>query len=256
MSGSSYWRVTKAIAVAALLAIVSAMPAAAAAKSKKSSSLTKAQVIKLIKQYSKPGPQGKQGAQGAQGTQGTQGAKGDAGPAGSYTIAGGSGLKLSGSALSVNIGDCPDYDFADGFTTALGCKPEPTSDYQSGFGGYGAGSLFGEFPPVGLTITNTYSEIAHATVGVTGGHIINAAVQLASSAVDADTCQLRQNTTDLQTEQTVIPVDAGSGYTTMYLEYGVGLNAGDTVSVWCRTQNSGQSDDAGGNVVTYLANNP
>jgi hypothetical protein len=253
MSGSSYWRVTKAIAVAALLAVVSAMPAAAAAKSKKSSSLTKSQVIKLIKQYSKPGPQGKQGQQGQQGG---QGARGDTGPAGSYTVGSGSGLQLNGNALSVNTGDCPDYDFAEGFTTGLGCKPEPTSDYQSGFGGYGTGSLFGEFPPVGVTISNTYTEIAHATVGITGGHIINAAVQLASSAVDADTCQLRQNTTDLQTEQTVIPVDAGSGYATIYLEYGVGLNAGDTVSVWCRTQNSGQSDDAGGNVVTYLANNP
>jgi hypothetical protein len=253
MSGSSHWRVTKAIAVAALLAIVSAMPAAAAAKSTKSSSLTKAQVIKLIKQYSKPGPRGPQGGQGGQGGRGP---KGDTGPAGSYTLGPGSGLQLTGNALKVELGNCPDFDFAQQFSDGLGCAPEPTSDYQSGFGGYGTGSLFGEFPPVGLTITNTYSEVAHTTVGVAGGHIINAAVQLASTAIDADTCQLRQNTTDLQTEQTVIPVDAGNGYTTMYLEYGVGLNAGDTVSVWCRTQNSGQSDDAGGNVVTYLANNP
>jgi hypothetical protein len=253
MSGSAYRRVTTAIAIVGSLAIVSAMPSAAAAKSKKSSSLTKSEVIKLIKQYSKPGPQGPQGTQG---TQGTQGPKGDTGPAGSYTVGSTSGLALSGNALSVNLGHCSAYDFADGFSSgALGCRPEPTSDYQPDFGGYGTGSLFGEFPPVGLTITNTYTEIAHVTVGITGPHIVNAVVQLGSTGVDTDKCQLRQDSNDLQTEQTVIPVNAGgSGFATMYLQYALDDTAGDTLSVWCATENTGQSDDAGGNVVAYLAN--
>lgn len=247
MSVSSYRRVTTAIAIVAALAIVSAMPSAAAAKSKKSSSLTKSQVIKLIKQYSKPGPQGQQGGQGP---------KGDTGPAGSYTLGPGSGLQLSGNSLKVDLGNCPRFDFAAQFSDGLGCQPEPTSDYQTDFAGYGTGSLFGEFPPVGLTITNTYSEIAHATLGVAGNHIVNAVVQLASTGVDTDTCQLRQNSNDLQTEEAVLPVNAGSGYATMYMQYGLLDSAGDTISVWCKTGNSGQSDDAGGNVVAYLANNP
>jgi hypothetical protein len=142
------------------------------------------------------------------------------------------------------------------------CKYEPTSDLYSVFAGYGGGALA---PPESIALSNTYATVASDTpVGVAGEHLVSAVVQLGTddSAGNADECQLNQarsgNLTPLQTEETALPPLAGgvTGSSTLYFQAVVNSQVGDGYVVLCKVlQPTGGTGGAGGNIVTYLANN-
>jgi hypothetical protein len=211
------------------------------------------------------GPKGDTGSQGPKGDTGPRGPMGDTGPAGSYTI--GSGLAQNGNTLSLDFGafsSCGGFQFMIAVQPSgtSACKFEPTSDFWSVSAGYGGGAAT---PPESIALSNTYATVmSDHPVGVAGPHLVSAVVQLSTdnSAGNTDECQLDQARssvlTPLQTESTALPPLAGgvTGSSTLYFQDVVISQVSDGYVVLCKVlEPSGGVGGAGGNMVTYLANN-
>jgi hypothetical protein len=228
--------------------IVGLLPAVAAAKTK-AKALSRSEVIGLIKQYSKPGKTGAAGAIGATGAigeTGAIGATGATGPSGApgtsgtpglgFSLAPDSGLTLGGgNALSIMptlLQACPAheelYNLDPTGNGAAWCS-FPTQG-QFAQGGFVTGNPTA-YPQVTLTGTNATvveEEIDYANDS--HPYLVNAVVELFSTAADLASCELIDTTSSTVLE---VEDDSVDGFGNLSFLDVPEIEQGDALAIEC-----------------------